>query len=317
MCDIITKDFSPLVTLTASTIVRKSRGRSLAGELTYIGVTVTTTRENGPDNRRKGPREAGTSGGRGPRSGTSVAKANLPQHRDAEAVSALLDIPEIRGLIADLEATRWTGRPGYPVRAMVGMGLVKALYVMPTWTRIVRLVADHAVYSGPGRLPRRLTRAIASPASSGRTRAPDRVHRRRARIAGRREPRHGRRRCDRRVGPPGLCQRAAEVTAGTQDASDPDAAWGHRSAVSTRTRRFLRLQGPRRRGRGDGASRRLGGPPGQGRRIPEVPGLLDKAARGASPPVAILDKGYDQPPVYDACQERDPSDNPPARDTAK
>jgi hypothetical protein len=30
-------------------------------------------------------------------------------------------------LIADLEATRWTGRPGYPIRAMIGMALAKSI----------------------------------------------------------------------------------------------------------------------------------------------------------------------------------------------
>ena len=72
-----------------------------------------------------------------------MAKTTVPLHRDAQAIAALLQTAEIRGLIADLEATRWTGRPGYPIRAMVGMCLVKALYVIPTWSRVVRLVAEH------------------------------------------------------------------------------------------------------------------------------------------------------------------------------
>jgi hypothetical protein len=47
-------------------------------------------------------------------------------------------------LIAELQETRWTGRPGYPVRAMVGLVLVKNFYTLPTWTRTVALVKDHA-----------------------------------------------------------------------------------------------------------------------------------------------------------------------------
>jgi hypothetical protein len=35
--------------------------------------------------------------------------------------------PEIRQLIADLDETRWTGRPGFPIRVMVGAALVKAI----------------------------------------------------------------------------------------------------------------------------------------------------------------------------------------------
>lgn len=58
-------------------------------------------------------------------------------------VKKLLDSPEIGRLIFELEETRWTGRPGYPVRTMVGLALVKSLYALPTWTKTVALVAEH------------------------------------------------------------------------------------------------------------------------------------------------------------------------------
>ncbi|MEX1141556.1 MAG: transposase [Thermoleophilaceae bacterium] len=61
----------------------------------------------------------------------------------AAELAELLDSPEIARLIADLGATRTTGRPGYPIRAMVGMALAKARYAIPTWTRTVRLVHEH------------------------------------------------------------------------------------------------------------------------------------------------------------------------------
>ncbi|MGI9097565.1 MAG: hypothetical protein ACR2H2_03575 [Solirubrobacteraceae bacterium] len=61
----------------------------------------------------------------------------------AADLAGLLASPEITRLVADLEATRWTGRPGYPVRAMIGMALAKSMYVLPTWTRTVRLVREH------------------------------------------------------------------------------------------------------------------------------------------------------------------------------
>ena len=77
-----------------------------------------------------------------------MAASTVPLARDAQQVATLLDTPEVAGLIADLEATRWTGRPGYPLRAMVGLALVKSLYALPTWTRTVRLVADHAGLRG-------------------------------------------------------------------------------------------------------------------------------------------------------------------------
>ena len=62
----------------------------------------------------------------------------------ASELAGLLDSPEIAGLVRELEATRWTGRPGYPIRAMVGMALAKSMYCIPTWTRTARLVAEHA-----------------------------------------------------------------------------------------------------------------------------------------------------------------------------
>ena len=64
--------------------------------------------------------------------------------RSARALAGLLDSPEIGRLIAELEETRWTGRPGYPLRAMVGVALAKSMYSIPTWTRTVALVREHA-----------------------------------------------------------------------------------------------------------------------------------------------------------------------------
>jgi len=56
-------------------------------------------------------------------------------------LAALLGSPEIGRLIEELEAARWTGRPGYPIRAMMGLALAKSLYELPTWTKAVALVA--------------------------------------------------------------------------------------------------------------------------------------------------------------------------------
>ena len=58
-------------------------------------------------------------------------------------LAGLLDSPEIAALVSELEATRWTGRPGYPLRSLVGMALVKSVYAIPTWTRTVALVREH------------------------------------------------------------------------------------------------------------------------------------------------------------------------------
>jgi hypothetical protein len=61
-----------------------------------------------------------------------MAGSNVASARDAAHIGTLLDSPEIAGLIADLEQTRWTGRPGYPIRAMVGLTLAKSLYTLAT-----------------------------------------------------------------------------------------------------------------------------------------------------------------------------------------
>ena len=68
----------------------------------------------------------------------------VPPRSAVSELLSLLDSPEIQALVTELEATRWTGRPGYPLRAMVGVALVKSLYALPTWSRTVRLVSEHA-----------------------------------------------------------------------------------------------------------------------------------------------------------------------------
>jgi hypothetical protein len=73
-----------------------------------------------------------------------VDKTKVPPRSAASELSRLLDSPEIQRLIADLGATRWTGRPGYPIPSMVGLALAKSIYAIPTWTRTVALVAEHA-----------------------------------------------------------------------------------------------------------------------------------------------------------------------------
>jgi hypothetical protein len=82
--------------------------------------------------------------GSGPGEVTSVVGLKVPPRSDAVQLAALLDSPEIGQLVSELEATRWTGRPGYPIRAMVGMALAKSVYTLPTWTRTVALVSEHA-----------------------------------------------------------------------------------------------------------------------------------------------------------------------------
>jgi hypothetical protein len=72
-----------------------------------------------------------------------VTSQNVARRSVAEDLSAILESQEVGRLVEQLQATRWTGRPGYPLRAMIGMALAKSLYAMPTWTRTVALVREH------------------------------------------------------------------------------------------------------------------------------------------------------------------------------
>ena len=71
-----------------------------------------------------------------------MASPNVARRSATTELSGLLDSPEIGRLIAELEATRWTGRPGWPIRTMVGLALAKSVYALPTWTKVVALVAE-------------------------------------------------------------------------------------------------------------------------------------------------------------------------------
>jgi hypothetical protein len=69
---------------------------------------------------------------------------NVARRSVAADLSNILDSPEVADLIEELQQTRLTGRPGYPLRSMVGMALAKSLYSLPTWTQTVALVREHA-----------------------------------------------------------------------------------------------------------------------------------------------------------------------------
>src|ERR1700675_3549612 len=68
---------------------------------------------------------------------------NVARRSVASDLAGILESSEVSRLIDELQATRETGRPGYPLRAMIGMALAKSLYALPTWTRTVRLVSEH------------------------------------------------------------------------------------------------------------------------------------------------------------------------------
>src|SRR6266480_1961636 len=76
-----------------------------------------------------------------------MASGKVARRAVVDEIAALLDSPEVAALIAELDALRWRGRgrKGYGSRALVGACLVKALYGLPTWTRVAALIEDHPV----------------------------------------------------------------------------------------------------------------------------------------------------------------------------
>jgi hypothetical protein len=235
----------------------------------------------------------------------------LPCH-DARHIAALLDLPEIKQLIADLDETRWTGRPGYPVRTMVGAVLVKAVYCLPTWTRTARLIAEHAAlraviggapsnwacYRFAAKLRQHeamLTACIAKVLAGLHDANPEMGQT--VAIDGSDMPAYanGHKHVGNKNGP--LRTRFA----------DPDAGWGHRSSISTRKGGAfygykLHMAICAQTELPLAWTVRAANEPEQG----EVAGLLDMlAGRGFAPGVCVMDKGYDGQPMHDVCESRD------------
>ena len=225
----------------------------------------------------------------------------------ADQIAGFLDSPEILGLVADLEALRWTGRKGYPTRSLVGACLVKSLYAIPTWSRTASLIAEHdALRDALGAAPsvyacyRFATKLRANKpaleacfnamAASLRAELPD----------------YGRDVAIDASDLPAYANGQRYVSKGGRERtrfSDPDASWGHRSAVSTRkgggfygyklhmavcARTELPVVWRVETARAHESSL--------------ADDLLQRVRECVQPETATLDKGYDVAPVYAACE---------------
>ncbi|MFZ1155391.1 MAG: transposase [Solirubrobacteraceae bacterium] len=240
---------------------------------------------------------------------------NVPRRSVAENLSDILASPEVSRLVDELQATRWTGRPGYPLRAMIGMALAKSLYAIPTWTRTVSLVAEHAglvgVIEPAGDVPSvyacyRFTAKLREHAH-----LLDGCIARVIKELKRRNPVLGWDVAIDASDMPAYANGQRFASKGGRERtddefSDPDASWGHRSAVSTR--------------KGGGFyGYRLHMAVCSKTDLPlawtvetaktnetlTVAPLLDKLhSLGINPETAALDKGYDNNRVYDACSQR-------------
>lgn len=239
----------------------------------------------------------------------------VPRRSAVSELAGLLDSPEIAALVSELEVTRWTGRPGYPIRAMVGMALAKSMYAIPTWTRTVRLVAEHAALQAA-------LGCIGDPPSewacyrfAAKLRQYDALLSDCiARVVGKlaeATPGMGENLAIDGSDMPAYANGQRYVSKGGRERdldeySDPDASWGHRSAVSTR--------------KGGGyygykihaAVDTLTGLPvtwtvetasanEQNFALP----LIDAAReQGFNVKAAIMDKGYDTGPIHEGCMDR-------------
>lgn len=168
-----------------------------------------------------------------------MASSKVPRRRAAQ-LAAILDSPEIARLIEDLEETRWTGRPGYPIRALLGVALAKSIYAIPTWSRTVALVHEHEALQ-------RALGAVPSVYAAYRFSVKLRMHgdllerciERVLQRLQRENPGMGEDIAIDASDLPAYANGQRFVSNGGRERalseySDPDASWGHRSAVSTR-----------------------------------------------------------------------------------
>jgi Transposase DDE domain len=250
-----------------------------------------------------------------------LAIPTVPRRSAVSELSDLLDSPEVSALVTELDALNWTGQKGYGARALVGACLVKSLYAIPTWTRTAALIAEHwALADVLGGTPShwacyRFCRKLREH-SDKLADCLDGIT-----AALRKElPEYGR----------DVAIDASDLTAYANGQrylskngpererySDPDASWGHRSAVSTR------------KGGGFYGYRvhaavcaRTGLPLAwQIRSAREheslfVAALLDTLRRrGFQSETAALDMGYDHNRVYAECEERGCAPVIPLRET--
>jgi hypothetical protein len=239
-----------------------------------------------------------------------LATGKVARRADASEIAALLDSTEVADLIRELDALRWTGRKGYGARTLVGACLVKSLYGLATWTRTASLIADHpGLQTALGGCPSlwacyRFTTKLREH-SDKLADCLDRI------AASLREQLPG-------IGLdvaidasdlPAFANGQRYVSKGGRERerfSDPDASWGHRSAVSTRkgggfygyksdaavcSRTGLPLAWQVRTARRNESL--------------YVAPLLDALhARGFRPETCAMDKGYDNNRVMDETRER-------------
>jgi hypothetical protein len=251
-----------------------------------------------------------------------MAVPTVPPRSDAVQISALLDSPEIDQLVTELAATRWTGRPGYPIRMMVGIALAKSVYTLPTWTRTVALVGEHAAIGCPDVASVPSIHACYRFTAKLRRFKPlldaclDRV----VTALHKQMPDLGSTVAIDASDMPAYANGQRYLYKGGPERktySDPDATWGHRSAVSTRSagsfygyklhQVVCAITGLPLAWRVETAK--------DSESTFAMPLLDAVKARGFRPEVAIMDMGYDHEAIYADCEQRDCHPIIPLRET--
>jgi len=226
-------------------------------------------------------------------------------------VAELLDSPEVAALIDAIEAVGdRRGRTGYGTRALVGACLVKGLFALPTWTWVVGLIAEH-----PG-----LQKALGdTPSLSSCYRFARKLRKNHSALADcldacaaslrEQYPTIGRDVAIDASDMPAFANGQRYVSQGGPERerfSDPDASWGHRSAVSTRKGGGFygyKLQLAVCTGTGLPLAWRV--ETARHHESKFVAPLLDALhARGFKPETCAMDKGYDAARVYAECEQR-------------
>jgi hypothetical protein len=172
-----------------------------------------------------------------------VTTTNVARRSVAEDLSRILASPQVSRLIDELQKTRWTGRSGSPIRSMVGMALAKSMYTIPTWTRTVALVSEHpalaTVIAPDGEVPSVWSCCRFAGKLREHTGLLDGCIARVVRELKARNPMLGRDVAIDASDMPAYANGQRFASKGGRERSDsefsdPDASWGHRSAVSTR-----------------------------------------------------------------------------------
>jgi IS5 family transposase len=243
-----------------------------------------------------------------------VTTRNVPRRSVAADLSTVLDSPEVSRLIDQLQETRLTGRPGYPLRAMVGMALAKSMYALPTWTRTVALVREHpalaAVIAPDGNVPSHWACYRFTAKLREHTTMLEECIASVLRALKKANPLLGWDVAIDASDMPAYANGQRYKYKGGPERekySDPDASWGHRSAISTR--------------KGGGfygyklhmaVCAKTDLPlawrveTAKANEVPTVGPLLDKLhAHGIDPETCAMDKGYDASTAYEACAARE------------